>query len=71
MCGIKMMTREMVMRNDRGDYLFYESSDKNVFFTLTDKHGNVIRSAELPISLDCFVRSMEKAGYRAYGDKKC
>ena len=60
------MAKSLVMQNDRGDYLFYEpnNNDTSVFFTVTDKNGNVIRSAELPLSLECFVKSMEKAGYR-------
>jgi hypothetical protein len=55
----------MVLQNKRGEYLFTdENYDDTVHFTLVDRNGSIIRAADLPITLETFVRCMYKAGYQ-------
>jgi hypothetical protein len=62
------MLKPMVMTNQRGDYLFYQYCNGNIFFTLIDEKGEILKSDELLISLDSFVKSIKKMGYKPIGD---
>jgi len=55
----------LVLQNKCGEYLFADKTYENtVHFTLVDKRGHLIRSDDLPITLEAFEKSMFKAGYR-------
>ena len=62
------MPKPKVMTNRHGDYLFYQYCNDNIFFTLVDKKGEILKSDELPLSLDSFIKSMKKMGYKSIGD---
>jgi hypothetical protein len=56
--------QSLVMKSKvNGSYLFYSENNEKVFFTIVDRMGNAIRSDKLPLSIEQFVRSMEKAGW--------
>lgn len=55
----------LVLQNRRGKYLFADRTyDNTIHFTLVDRKGQIIRSDDLPITLDVFIKSMRKAGYK-------
>lgn len=55
----------LVLQNRRGEYLFADKTyDNTVHFTLVDKKGHIIRSDDLPITIEAFLKSMLKAGYK-------
>lgn len=54
----------IVLRNNRGEYLFTEEVYEEVHYTLVDKKGEVLRAGNLPISLEVFADCMYKVGYR-------
>jgi hypothetical protein len=53
----------MVLRNNRGEYLFAEEAYEEVYYTLLDKEGEVLSAGILPMQLDIFMYYMYKAGY--------
>ena len=52
--------------NKRNEYLFadYTRNNEGTVFTLTDKHGNILRHGTLPIDLKTFEKAMIKSGYQ-------
>lgn len=55
----------LVLQNKRGEYLFADKTYENTtHFTLVDKRGHIIRSAELPVTLEAFETSMRKSGFK-------
>ena len=60
-----MISIILVLQNRRGEYLFADRTyDNTVHFTLVDRKGQIIRSDDLPITLEVFEKSMYKAGYQ-------
>jgi hypothetical protein len=56
--------QSLVMKSKvNGSYLFYSENNGNTLFTIVDKLGNTIRTDELPLSIEQFVRAMEKANW--------
>jgi hypothetical protein len=51
----------------RGLSLLFISNSKT-FFTLMDKSGSIVKSEELPLTLECFLKAMKKVGYKAIWD---
>ena len=54
----------MVLRNNRGEYLFAEEVYEEVHYNLVDKEGKVLGTGNLPVSLEIFAYCIYKAGYR-------
>ena len=55
----------IVLQNHRGEWLFAAwYKDVGTVFTLTDKHGDLIRDGTLPMDLKTFETVMIKAGYK-------
>lgn len=56
----------LVFINRRNEYLFadHARNDEGIVFTLTDKHGNILRHGTLPIDLRIFEKAMLKSGYK-------
>ncbi|MGH9983818.1 MAG: hypothetical protein ACRD8W_07675 [Nitrososphaeraceae archaeon] len=53
------------MQNRRGEYLFADRTyDNTVHFTLVDRKGHIIRSDDLPITIEVFEKSVLKSGYK-------
>jgi hypothetical protein len=63
----QLIKETVVFRNQRSEYLFLNSHTYDQYITgivLTDRHGNIIRSYEIPISLKVATKAMLKAGWR-------
>jgi hypothetical protein len=59
----------MCLTNERSEYLFGDSTtDQNVYYTLTDKYGNVLRARELSVKLEVFISTMVKSSYKQIKD---
>ena len=50
------------------DYIFYSNLNNNTFFILMDRNGNIVRSEEIPLTVECFVKAMLKIGYKRVAD---
>jgi hypothetical protein len=67
--GLTNLWRPKILVSESGDYLFYScSNNSRIFFTLMDKSGNIVKSEELPLTLECFLKAMKKVGYKAIWD---
>lgn len=62
----KWQPKILICKN--GDYLFYSYSNGNTFFTLMDRSGEIVKSGEVPLSVECFVNEKQKEGYSSIQD---
>lgn len=60
--------RTNVLMSRSGDFLFYSFSNGYTFYTLMDKNGNIVKSEEISLTVECFVKAMLKAGYMKAAD---
>jgi hypothetical protein len=67
--GLTNLWRPKILVSESGEYLFYSySKEGKILFTLMDKSGNIVKSEELPLTLECFLKAMKKVGYKAIWD---
>jgi hypothetical protein len=67
--GLTNLWRPKILVSESGEYLFYSySNDGKILFTLMDRSGNIVKSEELPLTLECFLKAMKKVGYKAIWD---
>ena len=60
----------MVLQNERSEYLFAEElgdesgGTDTTYYTLTNRHGDILRAEEIPVKLETFIETQRKAGFR-------